>query len=60
ARGSAAEVRSMLYTALDNQYIDQEQFEDLLHKTQDIGKLLTGFIKKLSPQQQSDNKTIRQ
>lgn len=60
ARGSAAGVRSMLYTALDNQYIDQEQFEDLLHKTQDIGKLLTGFIKKLSPQQQSDNKTIRQ
>lgn len=70
ARGSAAEVRSMLYTALDNQYVSQQQFNDLLIQTQEVGRLLTGFIKKLSPPKPqqpvsptirlSDNQTVRQ
>lgn len=50
ARGSTAEVRSMLYTAIDNDYINNTQFSNLLEKTTQIGKLLTGFIKTLSHQ----------
>lgn len=60
ARGSTAEVRSMLYTALDNEYINQAQFDQFLRHIQEIGRLLTGFIKKLSTARLSDNKTIRQ
>ena len=48
ARGSAAEVRSMLYTALDNKYIDSEKFTELTCLVSETGRLLTGFIKKLS------------
>jgi four helix bundle protein len=60
ARGSTAEVRSMLYTALDNEYINQAQFDQFLRQIQEIGRLLTGFIKKLSISRLSDDRTIRQ
>ena len=50
ARGSTAEVRSMLYIAIDNNYINNTQFSNLFEKTTQIGKLLTGFIKTLSHQ----------
>ncbi len=58
ARGSIAEVRSMLYTALDIEYISQQEFEQFLEQSVEVGKLLTGFIRKLSPRL-VDNKTIR-
>lgn len=48
SRGSNAEVRSMLYTALDCGYFDQETFDICIERNQIIGKLLTGFIKKLT------------
>ncbi len=47
ARGSSAEVRSMLYVACKRQYITDKQQNELIMITQDIAKLLTGFIKKL-------------
>ncbi len=47
ARGSSAEVRSMLYVAYERKYVTQEQQKELAMITQDIAKLLTGFIKKL-------------
>lgn len=50
ARGSCAEVRSMLYTALDCAYITREEHQTILPQTEEIGRLLTGFIKKLSQQ----------
>lgn len=49
ARGSAAEVRSMLYTGLDVGYISSEQHDSLLLAAEEVGRLLTGFIKKLTP-----------
>lgn len=49
ARGSSAEVRSMLYVAVERDYINQQQQQDLVLVTQDISKLLTGFIKTLKP-----------
>lgn len=46
ARGSAAEVRSMLILAKDLNYISEN--ETLLFKAKEVSKLLTGFIKSLN------------
>ncbi|PZR23922.1 MAG: four helix bundle protein [Flavobacterium psychrophilum] len=48
AKGSAGEVRSQLYLALDLNYITQEVFVELLSEINEISKLLSGFIKYLS------------
>ncbi len=47
ARGSAAEVRSMLIIAPELGYIDAEKQQHLLGLAKEISKLLTGFIKSL-------------
>lgn len=48
ARGSTAEVRSMLYIAEARGYITVTQHKELQGYTTEISKLLSGFIKKLS------------
>lgn len=48
SRGSAAEVDSMLYLAKELNYLDQINYTALPSKTDEILKLLTSFIKKLS------------
>jgi len=48
AKGSCAEVRSMLFLALDLSYLENEQFELLMLDTVEISKMLTGLIKSLS------------
>ena len=47
AKGSCGEVRSMLYLALQFNYIDKEQFEINYNLSVEISKLLSGFIKTL-------------
>ena len=47
AKGSCAEVRSMSYLALDLKYISQSQLNDLQSRTEEISRLLSGFIKAL-------------
>lgn len=47
ARGSCAEVRSMLHIARDQRKIDTDRHKELVTITTDISKLLTGFIKAL-------------
>ncbi|HOX40801.1 MAG TPA: four helix bundle protein [bacterium] len=48
AKGSAAEVKSMLYLALDLKYIDKSAFDDLTRKTSEVSRILQGLIASLS------------
>jgi len=47
AKGSCAEVRSMLYIALELGYINKNDFNNLYNLTTEISKMLSGFIKAL-------------
>lgn len=47
AKGSCAEVRSMLYLALGLKYITKEQYENYYNLVMDTSRLLSGFIKTL-------------
>lgn len=44
AKGSAGEVRSQLYVALDQSYIDQKEFDELLAQVKQISKMITGLM----------------
>jgi four helix bundle protein len=47
AHGSAAEVQSALYIALDQDYISESDFKALYQKTEEVSKMIAGFIKYL-------------
>lgn len=47
AKGSCGEVRSMLYLALDLNYISNKNFDFMYNQTTEISKLIAGFIKYL-------------
>ncbi len=47
AKGSAAEVESMLLVAPDLGYLKREKQAELLQKTDEVSKLLAGFIRSL-------------
>lgn len=47
AHGSAAEVQSHLYVALDQTYIARSDFEDFYSKADDISKMIQAFMKYL-------------
>lgn len=47
ARGSASEVRSQAYNALDLGYIDPKSFDNLCIKCDTISNLINGFIRYL-------------
>ena len=44
AKGSAGEVRSQLFVALDLGYVTPDEFDDLRAKAEDVAKALSGFI----------------
>jgi four helix bundle protein len=44
AKGSAGEVRSQLYVALDQGYVTTAQFEKLYQKAVSTSRLIAGFI----------------
>lgn len=48
AKGSAAEVRSMLILSLELKKINQDQYDKLIGLNTEISKLLSGFIKSLA------------
>jgi len=47
AKGSAAEVQSQLYAALDQGYLTQEKFNELYSKSEEVARLISGFIQYL-------------
>jgi four helix bundle protein len=48
ALGSAAEVQSQLYAALDLTYITKKEFQDAYDVALETGKLITGFMQYLN------------
>ncbi len=48
ARGSAAEVRSLLILAKDLGYLSDTEYIRLIKLAKEVSKLLTGFIKSIS------------
>jgi four helix bundle protein len=51
SKGSCGETKSHLYVALDQQYINRTQFDQLYNNADEVGRLLSGFMSYL---QQSD------
>ncbi len=56
AKGSAGEVKSQLYRALDNKYVNQTQFNDLYNLADEILKMLKGFIEYLKSSEYKGNR----
>jgi four helix bundle protein len=44
AKGSAGEVRSQLYVALDQDYVTENVFEELSNQAREISRMLTGLM----------------
>ena len=44
AKGSAGEVRSQLYVALDQEYLTQDVFEKLLANASEISRMISGLM----------------
>jgi four helix bundle protein len=44
ARGSCGEVRSQLYVALDQEYIGQSTFEDIMKSSKRLSVMLSNFV----------------
>ena len=47
SKSSAAEVQSETYVALDQEYINQEDFDSIYNQAEIVSKLDSGFIKYL-------------
>ncbi|MFN4217945.1 MAG: four helix bundle protein [Candidatus Bipolaricaulia bacterium] len=47
ARGSCAEVRSLLYIALDLGYLDKEEFTRASQQAEETSKAISGFVRYL-------------
>jgi four helix bundle protein len=47
AKGSLAEIQSQLYIALDQNYINRNEFKDVYSHCEEIAKQISGFIKYL-------------
>lgn len=55
ARRSCGEVRNHFYAALDDNYINEEEFEKLYEQACTTGKLISGFISYLRKSSKSKN-----
>ena len=56
ARGSVAELESQLYIALDNGYISQHEFDELLTLSNDVKLIVSGFLKNQIIEAQNTNR----
>ena len=49
ALGSCSEVKSMLYLSERLKYLTKVQSEELINKSNEVGKIIRGLIKSISP-----------
>jgi four helix bundle protein len=47
AKGSAGEVKSQLFVALDQSYISKERFDELLGLANEVGQMIGGLMRYL-------------
>ena len=47
AKGSAAEVQSLLYVAIDQEYMTEGDFSVLYEKADEVARIISGFITSL-------------
>lgn len=47
AKGSCGEVRSQMYIALDQKYVDEEKFHEIYSKLNETSRLIAGFMRYL-------------
>ncbi len=47
AKGSASEIQSHLYLSLDLGYLSKEEFKKVYIETEEISKMISGFIRYL-------------
>lgn len=47
AKGSCGEIRDQLYTAMDESYISQKEFNTLYEMSMEVSRLISGFMKYL-------------
>ncbi len=50
AKGSAAEAQSLLYVALDQDYLSEKDFSGFYAKADEVARILSGFISSLLKQ----------
>jgi four helix bundle protein len=44
AKASAAEIQSLLYVALDQNYLNEDEFSKLYGKTDEVARIISGLI----------------
>ena len=49
AKGSVAEVESLLYVAFDQEYVGKDDFAALYQKCEEVARITSGFITSLLP-----------
>jgi len=47
AKGSAGEVKSQLYVALDQSYLSKERFDELFHLADEVSQMIGGLMRYL-------------
>jgi four helix bundle protein len=47
AKGSVTEVESLLYVALDQEYVSEREFTALYDKGEEVARIISGFITSL-------------